>query len=302
MSNIKKHQCPSCGGNLTVDNDKQMYRCAFCGSTYDYEYFREELMHEMGATYLARGEFNAAADAYRFKLKKDPHDFLSLRGLMLASARLKCMDELISEDHGKRFAFNYQFAGEAVDGASEIDKEYFEELLNIFADMRKLSKCNTEINALVKDKKRVEDAIRMEEQAYNEYTISSGYLAGKAPRPTFVFLWIIDVILFMILLCAAVPLTVLGEGLTALFVGIFFGFLTGLVAFVNITGIYPYVKDAKDLAAYIKDLYLESDMIDVNMRKLRLEAEELSAGIKTSSRKFVEKDRQIMEELARGLK
>ena len=26
MTMIKKHQCPSCGGNLTVDNDKQMYR------------------------------------------------------------------------------------------------------------------------------------------------------------------------------------------------------------------------------------------------------------------------------------
>ena len=42
MSSIKKHQCPSCGGTLSVDNERQMYRCKFCGSTYDYEYFREE--------------------------------------------------------------------------------------------------------------------------------------------------------------------------------------------------------------------------------------------------------------------
>ena len=95
MSNIKKHQCPSCGGNLSVDNDKQMYRCTFCGSTYDYEYFREEKMHELGETYLSRGEFMAAADAYKFTLKKNPHDFLALRGLLLAAAHVKDMDDLL---------------------------------------------------------------------------------------------------------------------------------------------------------------------------------------------------------------
>ena len=42
MSITTKHQCPSCGGYLNVDNDKQMYRCASCGSTYDFDYFREE--------------------------------------------------------------------------------------------------------------------------------------------------------------------------------------------------------------------------------------------------------------------
>ena len=75
---IKKHQCPSCGGSLRIDSDKQMYHCAFCGSAYDYEYFREDRIHEAGETYLSRGEFMATADAYEFMLKKDPHDFLAL--------------------------------------------------------------------------------------------------------------------------------------------------------------------------------------------------------------------------------
>ena len=66
MSNIKKRRCPSCGGNLTVDNEKQMYCCMSCGSSYDYEYFREEQMHDMGETYLSRGEFMAAAVASIF--------------------------------------------------------------------------------------------------------------------------------------------------------------------------------------------------------------------------------------------
>lgn len=39
MSKIKKYQCPSYGGDLTVDNDKQMYCCTLCGSTYLTGYY-----------------------------------------------------------------------------------------------------------------------------------------------------------------------------------------------------------------------------------------------------------------------
>ena len=53
MSIIKKHQCHSCGGELTAGNGKQMYYCASCGSTYDYEYFGEEQMRETGETHLS---------------------------------------------------------------------------------------------------------------------------------------------------------------------------------------------------------------------------------------------------------
>ena len=80
MGKIKKRQCPSCGGNLFDDSEKQIYRCTSCGSSYDYDYFREEQLHELGETYLSRGEVEAAVDAYRLILKKAPHDFLALRG------------------------------------------------------------------------------------------------------------------------------------------------------------------------------------------------------------------------------
>ena len=64
MIKIKK-QCPSCGGDLTVDNEEHMYRCTSCGSTYDYDYFREEKLNEMGETHLSRKEFGAAVDTFR---------------------------------------------------------------------------------------------------------------------------------------------------------------------------------------------------------------------------------------------
>ena len=88
MSITTKHQCPSCGGYLIIDNDKQLYRCVSCGSTYDFDYFREEKLLELGDTALSRGEFDAAVDVFKLILQNDPHDFQANRGMMLAAARL----------------------------------------------------------------------------------------------------------------------------------------------------------------------------------------------------------------------
>ena len=297
MSNIKKHQCPSCGGNLTVDNDKQMYHCSFCGSTYEYEYFREDQMHEMGDTYLSRGEFAAAVDAYKFTLKKDPHDFLALRGLMLAAARLKDMDDLISEKNSKGFLFNANLVSEAVDGAAEKDKGYFEELAKIYFEMRDLSKCNAEIKSLYKERKRIGDDLRFTGETRDNYKITSGYFAKKDPTSVFIILWVIDFILLLTMICLVVPLVVSGILNTALFVGFSFAFIIGLIAVINLTGIYPEVKELKELDDYCKDLSSESGMIDAKIRKLEAESEERLAGIRASANSFVEKDRLILTEL-----
>ena len=40
--NVKKHTCPTCGGQLRVDLSRQMYECPFCGVTFDYAYFNED--------------------------------------------------------------------------------------------------------------------------------------------------------------------------------------------------------------------------------------------------------------------
>ena len=132
MSKIKKNQCPSCGGNLIDDSEKQMYRCTSCGSSYDYDYFREERLHSMGETYLSRGEVEAAVDAYRLILNKVPHDFLALRGLMLAAAYLKDMDGFAHISDARHFSYDSSLAGEVFDAASEEDKEYFSEFGKIY--------------------------------------------------------------------------------------------------------------------------------------------------------------------------
>ena len=190
MSKIKKHQCPSCGGNLIVDNDNQMYRCASCGSAYDYEYFREEKLYEMSETYLSRGEVMAAVDTYRLTLKNHPHDFTALRGLMLAAAYLKDMDDLISISEAKRFSFDSQLVSEAVENASEEDKEYFKEFGKIFADKKDLVDLTRKIEELKRDKKRIETTVRLTDDSRYDYYYEGKNGSQLPPELMFIMIWI----------------------------------------------------------------------------------------------------------------
>ena len=294
MSNNKKHQCPSCGGILIIDNDKQMYRCASCGSAYDFEYFREDRLHGMGETYLSRGELNAAVDAYRRILKNAPHDFLALRGLMLAAARLKDMDDLIPLGEAKHFAYDSQMVREVLDAASEEDTGYFEDLARIYYHLKELSDRNAEIKLLNRNSIQLENTIRLEEQDTYNYKISGRNYTGKDPVAVFFALWLAALVLFIVMLCLVVPLAVSGEGFIATLVGLVFAFFIGLAVVVNMKEIYPEIKDEKDTIAYVRDLRNESETIDSKIKKLKTETAELSAGIKTSIRDFVENDRLIM--------
>ena len=86
---VKEHTCPTCGGLLRVDTERQMYECPFCGVTFDYEYFREEDVLKKADRALVAGEFQSAGDAYEFMLKKEPNNFVALRGSILSGMRLR---------------------------------------------------------------------------------------------------------------------------------------------------------------------------------------------------------------------
>ena len=294
MGSIKKHQCPSCGGSLFIDNDKQLYRCPSCGSTYDYDYFRAERLHDMGAKNLSRDEFGAAVDAYRRLLRKNPHDFLALRGLMLAAGYLNDMDGLVLAGKGTRFSFDSKMVIEVLDNASEDDKEYFEELAKIYYDLGKLSKCNSEIRTLVSERNRIEKTLGFEEHDLNNYKVQTGYFASEPPRQTFISMWVLDTFLFMIMLCVVIPLLVTGAVTTALVFGFFFAFFIGLIAFVNMKEIYPKIKDAQDLESEVNALRVELAAAESNLGKIKTEAAKLSNGIRKAINDFVEKDWQIM--------
>ena len=86
ISNLKKHTCPTCGGQLIVNEVRKMYECPFCGVTFDYEYFREDDVLERASRAIRLGEFQSAKDAYEFMLAKEPSNFEALRGMILVYA------------------------------------------------------------------------------------------------------------------------------------------------------------------------------------------------------------------------
>ena len=299
ISKIVKHQCPSCGGSLRIDSDKQMYHCTFCGSTYDYEYFREDRIHEAGETYLSRGEFMATADAYGFMLKKDPHDFIALRGLMLAAAHLTNMSELDQEN--KDFAYDAKKVNQVIEDASEEDKEYFQEFARVYAEKKKLVECNEEIEALWEKKRTINDNITQ-----NNLGIARNYDKGEFRSKAdllipFIGLWVLTAFLMLITLgfvkgfinaYVAHPDDIAVE--TGLL--IFFGVITLAVLLINYFGYYSRLKYVKKFEKENGDLYIESGKMDEKIRDLENKQAKLLAGLKRSIHDFVRKDRLRMND------
>ena len=296
ISKIKKHQCPSCGGFLRIDSDKQMYHCTFCGSTYDYEYFREDRIHEAGETYLSRGEFMATADAYEFMLKKDPHDFIALRGLMLAAAHLTNMSELDQENETGKFSYDPQMVSQAIESASEEDKEYFKEFAGVYSEKKKQVECNEEIEALWEKKRNINDIIAQNNLSRNKY-----YIAKASPKMQFIIFLFVNVfwLLWLFILSANYFAAVIAESNAA-------GVLLGFVIFdsVNCLGIagynflfvFPKIRKLKKLDKENANLYVESGKMDEKIRDLENESAKIVSGLKRSIHDFVRKDRLRMND------
>lgn len=132
MAELLKHLCSSCGGPLIIDTDAQLYRCPYCGVTYDYAYFDEEDALTKGMTALRRGEFRTAAEVFDFILAKDPHDFFALRGRLLAKAKVTGVKELNKADVILAIPYDKVKAEEELEAAAEEDKVYFTKLMTIF--------------------------------------------------------------------------------------------------------------------------------------------------------------------------
>ncbi|SDY08160.1 hypothetical protein SAMN02910264_01377 [Ruminococcaceae bacterium YAD3003] len=291
MGQIKKRQCPSCGGNLIDDSEKQIYRCSSCGSSYDYDYFREEQLHEMGETYLSRGEVEAAVDAYRLILKKAPHDFLALRGLMLASAYLRDMDGFSRIGDAKHFSYDSKLVGEVLDSASEEDKEYFSEFRKIYVNKQKQIDCNREIKSLHRECESKESFIRLTDNTRYEYYIDSKY-GKQSPKPLFISVWILTAL-------GSVPnlIRALGsieEGGVSAFFAVVGGLALLIGLGINYLILYPRIKMIKKIDADIINLKNDLEATLKKIRELETESEKLSDDIRKAIQDLIRIDRQIV--------
>ena len=293
MSQIKKNQCPSCGGNLIDDSEKQMYRCTSCGSSYDYDYFREERLHSMGETYLSRGEVEAAVDAYRLILNKAPHDFLALRGLMLAAAYLKDMDGFAHIIDARHFSYDSSLAGEVFDAASEEDKEYFSEFGKIYVNKEKQIGLNREIKSLRQERESIEAKIRFTDNTRYEYYFEGRNGSQLPPIAIFIFIWCFTGYFGVSGIFGAFGMDSGGAAITMVIIGVLF-LLIGFC--VNFFWIYPRMKAIRMIDAEVKELNGESDRTAEKIKVLEAEAEELSDDIRNAIRDFVKKDSLITKD------
>lgn len=291
VSTIKRQQCPSCGSGLTVDNDKQMYYCTFCGSTYDYEYFREENLHKLGDTSLAHGEFKAAGEAFKLILKKAPHDFHALRGMMLVAARLHNIDEIRNIDNPERFRYDPKIVSEAVASASEDDKEYFAEFVGVYSDKKSLAELLGQIRSLKDDRERLESTIRLTDNSRYEYYFTTKNGSQQSPRSLFITMWCLAGMLVPTLFGLAAA--DMGDKGLAAFLGLFFGVTIIALVICNLVWVLPRVREVDYLDRHIRALNSDLNKMRDDIRSLEADAEKLTDSISDSAQAFVKKDSLI---------
>ena len=135
MTLVKSNLCPTCGGLLDIDLDKQMYVCTFCGVSFDYEYFREDNVKDVASKAIRRNEFGAAKDAYDFILAKDPHDFEALRGLFICKNRWQSMS-MMNRDDEVHVSADEPTLKNAIDNCLPENRPYFEKVREALSELQ----------------------------------------------------------------------------------------------------------------------------------------------------------------------
>lgn len=168
------HLCSSCGGGLVLDDVAKIYKCPYCGITYDYDFWGDDDALSRGTTALRRGEFDTAKDAFDVVLAKDPKHFLALRGRMLAKARMKSIRDF--ENHGRLAMRNYGVIHieEELEAAVSTDKEYFERLRDMFKLCEEYAQAQKKMRE-AQDNKRKINAGEEDYEIETAAALGSGY-------------------------------------------------------------------------------------------------------------------------------
>ena len=126
---LKDYTCPSCGGVLIVDKAVKVYRCQFCGVTYDYNYFMGDDVLDRAYSYLRHKEFKAAREAFNFILQKEPHNALAYRGLLLERAELTDIQRFRDPKVFEKLPYKdmKEITEKALQNVGDEDREFFEE-------------------------------------------------------------------------------------------------------------------------------------------------------------------------------
>lgn len=159
MAVIKSNICKMCGGLLDIDVDRQVYICPFCGVTFDYEYFRKDNVLELAKKSITRHEFGAARDAYEYMLKKDPHNFEALRGLILCKCKWTTMAPIQQNEEVHLHPDDPELI-RALENCMPEHKEYFGTIKKTLEVLKDYRKSRAELANLENDRMAVQKKLR----------------------------------------------------------------------------------------------------------------------------------------------
>jgi len=164
MSQLKKYTCSKCGGALIVDKEQEVFNCPFCDTKFDFVDFHGQDVLGDAEKALHRMEFVAAKEKYEMILKRDPHNFAALRGLVFCAGRINSPQyiqriEKLRKCNIPKMRETIPFA---IERALEEDKEYFirlSSMLDLYDEFSDLDKELDELNT--KNKREMEKIMNL---------------------------------------------------------------------------------------------------------------------------------------------
>ena len=151
-----RHLCTSCGGGLVLDDGAKLYKCPYCGVTYDFDFWGDEDVFSKCMQALRRGEFGTAIEAFDLVLAKDPQHFLALRGRLLAKAQLKSILDMGDFKILASRKYEDVNVDEELDRAKTNDREYFLRMKNALEHCKEYAGKQKELRETKSRKIRIE--------------------------------------------------------------------------------------------------------------------------------------------------
>ena len=236
--------------------------------------------HEIGEEYLSKREFTAAIETFRGILKKDPHNFLALRGLMLASAYMGDIAEILQVEKTRSYSYNSEIVNEVIESASEEDREYFTEFENIMSEKKRLYDINNVILNLQREKTSIENDIKCK-----NLRIEQNYFLNTHPKALF----ILSIFLIAGVALLAVGMLIIMKSILVLIVLIPF-ILYAVFGIVVLVDSYHKMDNINVLNMVINGLNADLERNAERMKDLDAEADKLLTDIKKSAIEFAKKD------------
>ena len=161
--------CTSCGGELVVNLNRQVYECPFCGLSFDYDFIRDEIAHSEAEKALKESQFIKADAIYEYILASDPKNFEALRGRILCAATWENLQNPLQdiEFHMKKAHVPTMIVRieEALAACEESDRQYFEMFKMIVPENETVIKFFGTMNDVRSNNRRLNDKwIEMEKE------------------------------------------------------------------------------------------------------------------------------------------